>query len=195
MRSEPAPEPVLARPRIRRGHLRVRDVRRQVGALKLYVGPNTSPPNLGDDIAELVDQIVLADPVGAGIGDHRERHGHVAGVGGTVATCSIAYPVVPRMPMVATGVSIFMSPVWATLPATNENEPSTRLTSALLPDVAFGSYDVIVERHPRIGDEIERGAVGKADADLRIGAGLDDVALVDFVADIERDFDAVAHAP
>ena len=50
-----------------------------------------------------------------------------------------------------------------------------------------------VERHPRIGDEVERGAVGEADAELRIGAGLDHVALVDVVADIERDRDAVAH--
>src|SRR5208282_6393459 len=45
----------------------------------------------------------------------------------------------------------------------------------------------------RVGDEVERGAVGKADADRGIGAGLDHVALVDGVADVERDRDAVAH--
>ena len=39
---------------------------------------------------------------------------------------------VPRMPMVATGVSTFMSPVFATCPATKLIEPCTRLISAEL---------------------------------------------------------------
>ncbi|MBV1698203.1 MAG: hypothetical protein KGQ47_07600 [Hyphomicrobiales bacterium] len=52
---------------------------------------------------------------------------------------------------------------------------------------------IIVQRHPRIGDEIERGAVGEIDTARRIGAGLDDVALVDGVADIQRDRDAIAN--
>ena len=65
--------------------------------------------------------------------------------------------------MVATGVPIFMSPVWATLPATNENAALDQVEQR----VVRGSVrivDVIVQRHPRVGDEIERGAVGKADA-------------------------------
>ena len=52
---------------------------------------------------------------------------------------------------------------------------------------------IIAERHPRIGDEIERGAVGKADAGHRLRAGLDHVALEDGVADMERNRNAVAH--
>ena len=36
---------------------------------------------------------------------------------------------VPRMPMVATGVSTFMSPFLAVAPATNEMVPCTRLSS------------------------------------------------------------------
>ena len=41
---------------------------------------------------------------------------------------------VPRMPMVATGVSIFMSPCLAVWPATNEIVPDTRLISVELSD-------------------------------------------------------------
>ena len=41
---------------------------------------------------------------------------------------------VPRMPMVATGVSTFMSPFLAVAPATNEIVPCTRLSSDLLSD-------------------------------------------------------------
>src|SRR5438046_9802951 len=40
-----------------------------------------------------------------------------------ISTCGV----VPRMPMVATGVSIFISPVFATLPAMNVNVPLDRL--------------------------------------------------------------------
>ena len=43
------------------------------------------------------------------------------------------------MPIVATGVSIFMSPVFATLPATKVKVPLVRLNKVEL-DVLFGSY-------------------------------------------------------
>ena len=42
--------------------------------------------------------------------------------------------------MVATGVAIFMSPEWATLPATKAKVPSTSVSSAVF-DVEFGSYE------------------------------------------------------
>ncbi len=45
---------------------------------------------------------------------------------------------VPRMPMVATGVSTFMSPCLAVSPATKEMVPATRLISDELFD-PFGS--------------------------------------------------------
>ena len=45
-------------------------------------------------------------------------------------SCSTT-PVVPRMPIVATGVAIFMSPSWATLPATKAKVPSTSVNRAL----------------------------------------------------------------
>ena len=49
-----------------------------------------------------------------------------------------AFTAVPRMPMVATGVSTFMSPVLATWPATKLKVPCTRLMLAelLLPPAA-----------------------------------------------------------
>src|SRR6476620_9309224 len=47
--------------------------------------------------------------------------------------------VVPRIPMVATGVSTFILPVFALLPATKVNVPLVRLNKVEL-DVAFGSY-------------------------------------------------------
>ena len=47
--------------------------------------------------------------------------------------------VVPRTPMVATGVSTFISPVFATLPATKVNVPLVKLNKVVL-DVLFGSY-------------------------------------------------------
>ena len=106
--------------------------------------------------------------------------------------CSSTTPVVPRMPMVATGVAIFMSPEWATLPATKAKVPSTKVNSAPL-RIAVGVVRIVVERHARIGDQIERGAVGKRDAARRAGAGLDHVALEHGVADMERDGYAVAH--
>ena len=50
----------------------------------------------------------------------------------------------------------------------------------------------LVQDHPRVGGEVERGAVDEADAEGGAGAGLDDVALVDEIADIEGDRHAVA---
>src|SRR5712691_6282127 len=47
--------------------------------------------------------------------------------------------VVPRTPIVATGVSIFMSPVFATLPATKVKVHLVRLNKVEL-DLPFGSY-------------------------------------------------------
>ena len=55
----------------------------------------------------------------------------------------------------------------------------------------IGIVDIIVERDPRVGDNIERRAVGKGDATRRVGGGLHYVALVDGVADVERDGNAV----
>src|SRR4029434_3508028 len=52
-----------------------------------------------------------------------------------ISTCGV----VPRTPMVATGVSIFISPVLAILPATNVNVPLVRLNNVEL-DFPFGSY-------------------------------------------------------
>src|ERR1700730_17601042 len=52
---------------------------------------------------------------------------------------------------------------------------------------------VVVERHSRVGDEIEGGTVRKANAARRIRSGLDHVTLVDRVADVKRDGNAVAH--
>src|SRR5689334_15298906 len=46
--------------------------------------------------------------------------------------------VVPRIPMVATGVSTFMSPLFAILPATKVNVPLVRLNSEEF-DLLFGS--------------------------------------------------------
>ena len=96
------------------------------------------------------------------------------------------------MPMVATGVPIFMSPVCATLPATKDSPPSTRLNKARVRR-RIRVVRIVAQRHARIGDEIDRAAVGEGDAGGRIGAGLHHVALVDRVADIERDGVAVAN--
>src|SRR4029077_2813634 len=57
---------------------------------------------------------------------------------------------------------------------------------------AAGVERIVVERHARVGDKVERGAVGEADADRGVGPGLHDVALVDRVADVKRDGNAVA---
>ena len=42
-----------------------------------------------------------------------------------ISTCGV----VPRMPIVATGVSTFMSPLFAILPATKVNVPFVRLSN------------------------------------------------------------------
>ena len=54
-----------------------------------------------------------------------------------------------------------------------------------------GVERILVERHPGAGDEIERSAVGEGDAAGRIGAGLDDVAFENGVADMQRSGHAV----
>ena len=59
--------------------------------------------------------------------------------------------------------------------------------------IAVGVERIVVERHARIGDQVERGAVGKRDAARRAGAGRHHVALEHGVADMERDAYAVAH--
>ena len=56
---------------------------------------------------------------------------------GTVKSISTR-TAVPRMPMVATGVSTFMSPCFAVSPATNVMVPATKLSSDELFD-PFGS--------------------------------------------------------
>ena len=68
---------------------------------------------------------------------------------GVDATCTA----VPRMPMVATGVSTFMSPVWATLPATKPIDPWTSVSSDELL-VLVRVVDHVVEHHPRVGGEL-----------------------------------------
>ena len=53
--------------------------------------------------------------------------------------------------------------------------------------------DHLVQHHPRIRRETEHGAVDEGDAERGIGPGLDDVALVDVVADVQGDRNAVAN--
>src|SRR5262249_30724705 len=52
--------------------------------------------------------------------------------------------------------------------------------------------DHLVQYHPRVRREAEYGAVDEGDAERRVGAGLDDVALLDVVAHVEDDGDTVA---
>ena len=56
---------------------------------------------------------------------------------------------------------------------------------------AVGVERIVVERHSGAGYEIVRCAVGEGDAAGRIGTGLDDVALINGVADMQRSGDAV----
>ena len=51
---------------------------------------------------------------------------------------------------------------------------------------------VVVEPHPRVGDEIERGAVRKRNSDRGPGAGLNDIAFENRIADMKRYRDAIA---
>ena len=95
------------------------------------------------------------------------------------------------MPMVATGVATFMSPVLATWPETKLMVPLTRVRSELLP-AAARVVDHLVQDHPAIGRQAEGGAVEEADAARRVGAGLDEVLLEDPVADLKDDLGAVA---
>ena len=50
----------------------------------------------------------------------------------------------------------------------------------------------LVQHHPRIGGQAEHSAIDEGDAKRRIGAGRDDVALLDIVAIVQDDRDAVA---
>ena len=65
-------------------------------------------------------------------------------------------PDVPRMPSVAVGVVIFMSPVLATSAATKATVPlATSNTAELLAAVLI---DQVVDRDVRVGGELEGGA-------------------------------------
>ncbi len=58
---------------------------------------------------------------------------------------------------------------------------------------SIGAVDEFVQHHARIAGEVERGAVGEHDAERGAGTGLHHVALLDYVAGIQRDRDAIAH--
>ena len=64
------------------------------------------------------------------------------------------------------------------------------MISALVAGCA-GAVDHLVQNHPAIGRQAERGAVDKADAARGVGAGLDEIALENAVADLEHDDDAI----
>ena len=98
---------------------------------------------------------------------------------------------VPRMPMVATGVSTFMSPFLAVAPATNEIVPCHQAEQRFVVR-PVGVVDHFVQHHLGVRREAEHGAVDEGDAERRIGAGLDDVAFVDGVALVQDDRNAVA---
>ncbi|MFK4528421.1 hypothetical protein ABIF90_006402 [Bradyrhizobium japonicum] len=56
-----------------------------------------------------------------------------------------------------------------------------------------GVVDHLVQHHPRIGGQAEHGAVDEGDAERRIRAGRDHIALLDVIAVVQRDRDAVAN--
>ena len=97
---------------------------------------------------------------------------------------------VPRIPMVATGVSTFMSPCLAVAPATKEIVPATRLSSDDC-STRWGRRSSRSAPSSR-SREAEHAAVDKGDAEHGMGTGLDHVALVDVVALVQNDRDAVA---
>ena len=100
-------------------------------------------------------------------------------------------PTVPRMPIVATGVLIFMpSSLWATCPATKAKVPSTSENSAPFA-VPLGIERILVERHPRVGDKVERGAVGKASRPDELAPVCNHVAFENGTADMERFGDTI----
>ena len=98
---------------------------------------------------------------------------------------------VPRMPMVATGVSTFMSPFLAVAPATKEMVPGHQAEQRFVVR-PVGVVDHFVQHHLGVRREAEHGAVDEGDAERRIRAGLDDVAFVDVVALVQDDRNAVA---
>ena len=91
--------------------------------------------------------------------------------------------VVPRTPMVATGVSIFMSPVFAILPATKVNVPLDQLNNVEL-DFPFGSYTNSFNAMRALLDRLNEVPSVKLIPDPAIGAGLDHVAAVDEITNL-----------
>ena len=80
------------------------------------------------------------------------------------------------MPMVATGVPTFMSPVLATWPATKLAAPCTRVNSDEF-DVLAGVVGQVVQHQARAGVEVEGGAVDHDQTEAGAAAGLDDIVL------------------
>ena len=98
-----------------------------------------------------------------------------------ISTCGV----VPRMPMVATGVSTFMSPVFATLPATNVNVPLVRLNKVAV-GLSVRVVNEFVQGHAGVAGQIECRFIGEGDADLAVSAGLHDIAQKDWITDLGR---------
>ena len=135
--------------------------------------------------------------IGAGIRDHREGKGHVADIGGDsrgllqritggAADTHRRHRRGDLHPAARRAVVRDLAGDKSE-PALDQGEQRAVIRRCVWLERIF------VERHARVGDEVESGAVGKADAGRRVGAGLDHVALVDEVADIERHGDPVAH--
>ena len=85
--------------------------------------------------------------------------------------------------MVATGVSIFISPVFAILPATKVNVPFDQIEQGRI-GLPVRVVHELVQCHAGVARQIERGAIGEVDSDPAIGAGLDHVALVDEITNL-----------
>ena len=172
-------------------------MRRLAGAMRLQVGDIVRAVQQIERLAEgrrgriLIDQRDAAEMMTAVdilVQEHRPDMPEI-GIddGGSLRN----RPTVPRMPIVATGVLIFMpSPVWATWPATKAKVPSTKLKISAVRG-AVGLVIVFVERHPRVVHKVKRRAVREGDAAGGVGGGLDDVGLVDRIADMQRTGDAV----
>ncbi len=89
--------------------------------------------------------------------------------------------VVPRTPMVATGVSTFMSPVFATLPATKVKSSLGQIEQGRVGRTVWIVHE-LVQNHARVVRQIEGSAIGEVDADPAVGAGRDGIALIDEIA-------------
>ena len=72
-----------------------------------------------------------------------------------------SFTAVPRMPMAATGVATFMSPVLATWPATKLAAPCTKRDQRRVRRAAC-VVGQVVQHQPRVGAEVEGGAVDQA---------------------------------